>query len=150
MKRPFYITVIILNLLAISCLAQYKIAATEISVSPKDSLTLSESLLEYSILTFDLKSLNTYVKSNASEARIQFPLTSKITWNMVLRENEIRSKNYQVIVNNQLSEKRIIDNTSICNTYSGYVNSDKNQYVRLFINSDKIMGLIVDKDKGSN
>lgn len=127
--------------------SQVQLNYTKVNSTAEEANKISESVNKYELLTLDFDKLNSHVKTNKSAATFKITLSDKLSWDLVLEENEIRYGSFKsVIINRDGSEQSIP--IGECNTYSGYVNGDKDQYVRLFISKDMIKGMIVDKEKG--
>lgn len=133
--------------LCTSAFAQTTFKAAQFSPTPDQKEKLSRALEKYSLITLDLAAINELVERNPS-TQITLELPDGIKWNVTLKQNELRVGNFEAVVGG--SEGKLLAVTpEPCHTYAGEIGGDKDQYVRLFISEQKIMGMLVDKEKGA-
>jgi hypothetical protein len=127
--------------------AQINISSKVAKLTDNEEKVVMASLNKYSLVTLDTYSFKKYLRTSKKNLKVDLSLTDELTWNMILDENEIRAENAQSIHYNQDGVQQLLPKPE-CNTYSGYINDDKDQYVRLFISENQVKGIIVDKNKG--
>ena len=119
--------------------AQAKLSKTEIQKL--------NGLKVFNVLQLEPETLNRYVKQNPLQAKLKIAVSDDLTLDLTIQQNEIRSTGYKAFMT---TEKGLVadSSTAICNTYSGYVNNDPNQFVRLYIDQNQIKGVISDGKDG--
>jgi len=99
------------------------------------------------VLQLEPAALNSYVKQNPSQARLKLAVSSNLTLDLTIQQNEIRSTGYQAVISTEKGD--IVDSyAESINTYSGYANNDPSQFVRLYIDNEQIKGIISDGKDG--
>ncbi len=116
----------------------------KVSLPSDHKASISKLVKEYHVGLLDLRQLTRLVENDGGSFLLT--VSSSISWEVKLNKNEIRAPNYTTVVTDGQDET-IIDRDQ-CNTYEGFVNNDKDQWVRIYISDNYIKGIIVDKKNG--
>jgi len=99
------------------------------------------------VIKLEPSTLNSFVKRNPLQSKIKLAVSSNLTLDLTLQQTEIRTADYKSVISS--ADGEMIDTSkAVCNTYSGYVNNDPSQFVRLYIDNDQIKGIVSDGKEG--
>jgi hypothetical protein len=138
---------IVLALLSQVAHAQIVTQITSQAKLSKMEIQKLDGLRVFNVLQLEPATLNRYVKKNPLQAKLKLAISKDLTLDLTIQQNEIRSVGYKALMT---TDKGLVadSSTTICNTYSGYVNDDPNQFVRLYIDHNQIKGVISDGKEG--
>ena len=106
------------------------------------SQALDKQFTEYQVIDFSTEGLKKEVFKRDYQDVFVLEFSKKHKWEIFLYENEIRSKNYTVKVNNEQGEFEVAP--SAVKTFSGILNNSRGEKVSLTIGKDFIYGFITE------
>jgi hypothetical protein len=106
-----------------------------------------DGLKAFNVIQLEPATLNRYVKNNPFQAKLKLAVSSDLTLDLTIQQNEIKSADYKSFITTK-NGLMADTSTTICNTYSGYVNDNPIQFVRLYIDQNQIKGVISDGKEG--
>lgn len=144
MKNVYGLLILILT--SSTLIAQTKIETSKAQFNSIESEKIGQILSSYSLVSLNTDRLNLELKKSPKHYEAVLSISENLKWDLVLEENEIRSPEYKSVESSGNGDTELP--LTECNTYKGYVNGDPTQFVRLYIDKEKIVGSIYDRKKG--